>query len=118
MIGVMSVKDREQSREALVRHDPAQKLYGIALFGEAGERPDNDDPELSVLDHPIPDELAEEARQGSGTGSCRGRSVSSHPRGVRVSRVFRRRPRGRLIQLSQLEPAWRAQLRCPVAIGS
>jgi hypothetical protein len=50
----------------LVRHDPAQKLYGIAIFGEAGEQPDNDDPDMSVLDHPIPDELAEEARQRFG----------------------------------------------------
>ncbi|MGO9899342.1 MAG: RES domain-containing protein [Solirubrobacteraceae bacterium] len=26
----------------LVRHDPAQKLYGIALFGEAGQQSEND----------------------------------------------------------------------------
>jgi RES domain len=45
----------------LVRHDPAQKLYGIALFGEAGEQPANDRAEASVLDHPIPDELIAEA---------------------------------------------------------
>jgi hypothetical protein len=45
----------------LVRHDPAQKLYGIALFGEAGEQPVNDRAEASILDHPIPDELIAEA---------------------------------------------------------
>jgi hypothetical protein len=50
----------------LVRHDPAQKLYGIALFGEAGEQPDNDQAEESILDHPIPDELIAEARRRFG----------------------------------------------------
>jgi hypothetical protein len=50
----------------LVRHDPAQKLYGIALFGEAGEQPDNDRAEASIVDHPIPDELIAEARQRFG----------------------------------------------------
>ena len=50
----------------LVRHDPAQKLYGIALFGEAGELPDNDRAEASILDHPIPDELIAEARRRFG----------------------------------------------------
>jgi hypothetical protein len=50
----------------LVRHDPAQKLYGIALFGEAGEQPDNDHAGASVLDHPIPDELIAEARRRFG----------------------------------------------------
>jgi hypothetical protein len=50
----------------LLRLDPAQKLYGIALFGEAGEQPDNDDAGASVLDHPIPDELIAEARRRFG----------------------------------------------------
>jgi hypothetical protein len=50
----------------LVRHDPAQKLYGIALFGEAGEQPDNDQGEASILDHPISHELIAEARQRFG----------------------------------------------------
>lgn len=50
----------------LVRHDPAQKLYGIALFGEAGEQPDNDRAEASILDHPIPDEVIAEARRRFG----------------------------------------------------
>lgn len=50
----------------LVRHDPAQKLYGIALFGEADEQPDNDQAEASILDHPIPDELIAEARRRFG----------------------------------------------------
>jgi hypothetical protein len=50
----------------LVRHDPAQKLYGIALFGEAGEQPENDRAEASILDHPIPRELIEEAQRRFG----------------------------------------------------
>jgi hypothetical protein len=50
----------------LVRHDPAQKLYGIVLFCEAGERPENDRDEMTILQHPIPDELVEEARQRFG----------------------------------------------------
>jgi hypothetical protein len=50
----------------LVRHDPAQKLYGIALFGEAGEQPANDRAEASILDYPIPDELIAEARRRFG----------------------------------------------------
>jgi RES domain len=50
----------------LVRHDPAQKLYGIALFGEVGEQPDNDRAEASILDHPIPDELVAQARRRFG----------------------------------------------------
>jgi hypothetical protein len=50
----------------LVRHDPAQKLYGIALFGEAGEQPGNEHAEASIFDHPIPDELVAEARRRFG----------------------------------------------------
>jgi hypothetical protein len=50
----------------MVRHDPAQKLYGLALFGEAGEQPDNDRAEASILDYPIPDELIAEARRRFG----------------------------------------------------
>jgi hypothetical protein len=50
----------------LVRHDPAQKLYGIALFGEAGEQPENDRVEASILDQPIPDQLIAEARRRFG----------------------------------------------------
>jgi hypothetical protein len=50
----------------LVRHDPAQKLYGIALFGEAGAQPDNDHGEASILDHPLPSELIAEARRRFG----------------------------------------------------
>jgi hypothetical protein len=50
----------------LVRHDPAQKLYGIALFGEAGEQPDNDHAEALILDHPIRDEVIAEARRRFG----------------------------------------------------
>lgn len=50
----------------LVRHDPAQKLFGIALFGEAGEQPDHNRVEASILDHPIPDEVIAEARRRFG----------------------------------------------------
>lgn len=49
-----------------VRHDPAHRLYGIALFGEAGEQPDNDWAEASILDHPIPDQLIAEAQRRFG----------------------------------------------------
>jgi hypothetical protein len=50
----------------LVRHDLAQRLYGIALFGQAGEQPDNDRAEALILDQPIPDELIAEARRRFG----------------------------------------------------
>jgi hypothetical protein len=50
----------------LVRHDPAQKLYGIALFGEAGEQPGKATAESSILDRPIPGELLAEARRRFG----------------------------------------------------
>jgi hypothetical protein len=47
----------------LVRHDPAQKLYGYALFGPAGA-PDPADPRWPVgSDAPIPEELVQEARR-------------------------------------------------------
>lgn len=50
----------------LVRHDPAQKLYGIALFGEPG-RPAAGDPLWpAVEDEPISDELIEQARRAFG----------------------------------------------------
>jgi hypothetical protein len=42
-----------------LRHDPAQRLYGIALFGEPGESGPAD--AAAVADTPIPDELVEEA---------------------------------------------------------
>jgi RES domain-containing protein len=45
----------------LVRHDPAQKLHGIALFADAGE-PDAADPDWRAGDdNAIPDELIAEA---------------------------------------------------------
>jgi RES domain-containing protein len=45
------------------RHDPAQKLYGFALFGEAGESDPSADPDRSnSSDGPIPDDLISEAR--------------------------------------------------------
>jgi hypothetical protein len=50
----------------LVRHDPAQRLYGIALFGEAGEQMENEVVEASILDYPIPGELVAEARRRFG----------------------------------------------------
>lgn len=47
----------------LLRHDPAQKLYGIALFGEPGAA----DPKGAVwprgADEPIRDELIDEAQR-------------------------------------------------------
>jgi hypothetical protein len=43
----------------LVRHDPAQRLYGVALFGDAGEWPAGDS-------RGIPDELIAEAKAAFG----------------------------------------------------
>jgi RES domain len=43
----------------LVCHDPAQKLYGIALFGEPGDRAPAGG---KVDDRPIPQKLVEEAQ--------------------------------------------------------
>lgn len=50
----------------LARHDPAQKLYGIALLGEAGEQPQKDWAEAAILDQPLPSELIDEARRRFG----------------------------------------------------
>ena len=50
----------------LVRHDPAQELYGIALFGPDGA-PDPADPAWPVAgDGPIPDALVDEAVRAFG----------------------------------------------------
>jgi hypothetical protein len=47
-----------------VRHDPAQRLYGIALFGEAGSTSAIANLEgWTYSDEPIPESLVEEARQ-------------------------------------------------------
>jgi NAD(P)-dependent dehydrogenase (short-subunit alcohol dehydrogenase family) len=46
----------------LVRHDPAQRLYGIALFGEPGAGDD----QPSGTDEPIPDALIAEAQRAFG----------------------------------------------------
>jgi RES domain len=47
----------------LVRHDPAQRLYGIALFGPEGQA-DPADPAWPVsTDGPLPDELLAEAQR-------------------------------------------------------
>jgi hypothetical protein len=50
----------------LVRHDPAQRLRGVALFGPAGA-PDRDDPAWPAEpDEPIPPDLVEWARRSFG----------------------------------------------------
>jgi RES domain len=50
----------------LVRHDPAQRLYGVALFGPAGA-PDSADSAWPVgADGPIPDDLLDEAGRAFG----------------------------------------------------
>jgi len=46
----------------LVRHDPAQKLYGLALFGPAGT-PDPADPRWPQDSQAIPDSLIEDAER-------------------------------------------------------
>ncbi len=47
-----------------VRHDPAQSLYGIALFGEAGESGAVGNPVAgSSSDRPIPDDVVDEAER-------------------------------------------------------
>jgi hypothetical protein len=48
----------------LVGHDPAQSLYGIALFGEAGESGAVGNPVMgSSSDRPIPDLVIKEAER-------------------------------------------------------
>jgi hypothetical protein len=47
-----------------LRHDPAQKLYGIALFGQADERAGLD--QALGVDAPIPAELLDDARRRFG----------------------------------------------------
>lgn len=49
-----------------VRHDPAQKLYGIALFAEAGSAERDAAAWPAVEDGPIPDELVEAAQRTFG----------------------------------------------------
>ena len=47
----------------LVHHDPAQRLYGFALFGQAGESVPVANPKgWKSSDGPIPDDLVSEAR--------------------------------------------------------
>jgi len=46
----------------LVRHDPAQRLYGLALFSQAGA-PDPDDPRWPADDGPVPDGLVRDAER-------------------------------------------------------
>ena len=46
-----------------VRHDPAQKLYGVVLFGGSGA-PARDDPDWpDGSDEPIGEELIDEAQR-------------------------------------------------------
>jgi hypothetical protein len=49
----------------LVRHDPAQKLYGIALFGPAGSA-DSSDPRWPHPSEPIPADLIARAEREFG----------------------------------------------------
>lgn len=50
----------------LVRHDPAQHLYGVALFAEAGVAPTTGRVWPVDADGPIPDALVAEARRRFG----------------------------------------------------
>lgn len=50
----------------LLRHDPAQKLYGVALFGEPGEPAPDDRSWPPGKDGPITEELVQEARRAFG----------------------------------------------------
>ena len=50
----------------LVRHDPAQKLFGIAVFGDAGAPDPADVDWPGGDDAPLPDELAGRARSAFG----------------------------------------------------
>jgi hypothetical protein len=50
----------------LVRHDPAQQLYGIALFGPAGAPDPSDSAWPRAVDKPIPAELVREAARTFG----------------------------------------------------
>ena len=47
----------------LVRHDPAQKLYGYALFGQPGSGAATFAPSAAAIDDSIPDILVDEARR-------------------------------------------------------
>jgi hypothetical protein len=47
----------------LLRHDPAQHLYGVALFGEPGTRDTADEAWPVAADAPIPDVLVADARR-------------------------------------------------------
>jgi RES domain len=47
----------------LVRHDPAQKLYGYALFGQPGSGAATFAPSASAKDGSIPDALVDDARR-------------------------------------------------------
>lgn len=49
-----------------LRHDPAQTLYGVALFGEPGEPATRDRLWRRPREGPIPDELVEEATRSFG----------------------------------------------------
>lgn len=50
----------------LVGHDPAQHLYGVALFAEAGSRDTADEAWPVDADGPIPDSLVVDARRRFG----------------------------------------------------
>jgi hypothetical protein len=57
-----AVRARFDGVRYLVRHDPAQRLYGIALFAAPGT-PNSADPDWPPSDDgPIPDDLVAEAR--------------------------------------------------------
>lgn len=50
----------------LVRHDPSQRLYGLALFGTAGATAANDPRWPAGDDGELPDELVDAARKAFG----------------------------------------------------
>jgi len=47
----------------LVRHDPAQKLYGYVLFGQPGSGAATFASSAAAIDDSIPDTLVDEARR-------------------------------------------------------
>ena len=49
-----------------VRHDPAQRLTGVALFAEAGEKAEDDPDWPRRSDEPVPDDLIAQARSEFG----------------------------------------------------
>lgn len=63
---IQSLQDGFAGIRYFLRHDPAQRLYGVALFGEPGEPGKRDRLWRRPREAPIPDDLVEEATRAFG----------------------------------------------------